>query len=355
MTGWRPRSDLMTERVFGMAAVVAIASAALTGVRASGQTATAGSGTSRSAAKRWTVRTPWGDPDLQGTWTSDSENGVPFERPEQFAGQATVAGEELDQLLEQRAAQRSQSAPLAGGVTGAGPTHWYENWGAKSARTSMVIDPADGRVPPLTREAQDRAAARTAARAGRGPADSYEDRSLWDRCITRGVPNVMFPTIYNNNSRIVQGPGYVALTYEMIHETRIIPLDGRPHLNGRVRGYLGDARGHWEGGALVVDTTNFSQKTNYRGSGETLHLIERFTRIDAGTLRYEVTIDDPHTFTRPWTAALNLTPQADLFEYACHEGNYGLHNILTAGRAEDKAAAESGRAPSQVDTRGEER
>lgn len=313
-------------------------------------------GKSRNAAKAWTQgRTPWGDPDLQGVWTSDSENGVPFERPERFAGKSALDGQELDQLLEQRAAQRVQNAPLAGGITGAGPVHWYENWGAKSARTSMIVDPADGRVPPQTDEETRRAAARVAARAGRGPADSYEDRSLWDRCITRGVPNVMFPTIYNNNSRILQGPGYVALTYEMIHETRIIPLDGRQHVAPTIRGYLGDARGRWEGNTLVVDTTNFSEKANYRGSNETLHLIERFTRAGSGEMRYEVTVDDPHTFTRPWTAALNLTAQSDLFEYACHEGNYGLSNILSAGRAEDREAAAAGRAPSRVDTRGEER
>jgi hypothetical protein len=311
---------------------------------------------SRTPGKAWTPgRTPWGDPDLQGVWTSDSENGVPFERPEQFAGKSALEGQELDQLLEQRAAQRSRNAPLAGGITGAGPTHWYENWDAKSARTSMIVDPADGRVPPQTDEGRRRAAALAAARAGRGPADSYEDRSLWDRCITRGVPNVMFPTIYNNNSRIVQGPGYVAVTYEMIHETRIIPLDGRQHIHPSIRGYLGDARGRWEGGTLVVDTTNFSDKTNYRGASSTLHLIERFTRTGANEMRYEVTVEDPQTFTRPWTAALNLTAQSDLFEYACHEGNYGLSNILSAGRAEDRDAAAAGRAPSQVDTRGEER
>ncbi len=345
----------MTERLYTRMAAVAIVAASLTTARVSGQAAPPAA-KSKTAAKAWTPsRTPWGDLDLQGIWTSDSENGVPFERPEQFAGRPTLEGEQLEQLLEQRAAQRSQNAPLAGGITGAGPTHWYENWGAKSSRTSMVIDPADGRVPPLTPEAEQRAAARNDARRGRGPADSYEDRSLWDQCITRGVPNVMFPTIYNNNSQIIQGPGYVALTYEMIHETRVIPLDGRPHVGSRIRGYLGDARGHWEGNTLVVDTTNFSEKTNYRGSSDTLHLIERFTRVDANTLRYEMTVDDPHTFARPWTAALNLTPQAGLFEYACHEGNYGLRNILSAGRAEDKAAAESGRAPSQADTRGEER
>ena len=300
--------------------------------------------------------TPWGDPDIQGTWSSDEEAGVPFERPAQFAGKQVLVGAELDQVLEQREEQRAQSAPVVGGNTGAGPTHWYENWSRSSPRTSLVIDPADGHVPPPTPEAQQRQAERAQARArtGRGTSDSYEDHSLYDRCITRGLPGVMFPTIYNNNSRIVQGPGYVAITYEMIHETRLVPLDGRPHLTPNIRTLMGDARGHWEGNTLVVDTTNFTDRTNYRGSGETLHLIERFTRGDANVLRYEVTIDDPHTFTRPWTAALNLTAASHLFEYACHEGNYAMSNMLSAARSEEKVAAREGRAARQADT-GEER
>ena len=306
------------------------------------------------AAGPVTPKTPWGDPDLQGVWTSDAENGVPFERPAAFGTKAVLEGDELEQVLDQRAEQRSAGAPVVGGETGAGPTHWYEHWTSKSNRTSMIVDPPDGRVPPLTAEAEQRAAARAALRAGRGPSDSWEDRSLWDQCITRGVPNVMYPTIYNNNTRIVQAPGYVAITYEMIHETRIVPLDGRPHVGDKVRGYLGDARGHWDGSTLVVDTTNFSSKTNYRGSSETLHLIERFTRV-GGAVRYEMTIDDPHTFTRPWTAMLNLEAQkADMFEYGCHEGNYAMPHILSGARADEAAAKVEGRAP-RTDGVGEER
>jgi hypothetical protein len=286
-------------------------------------------------------RTPWGDPDLQGVWTSDEESGVPFERPNGLGSKDVLEGEELDRVLEQREQQRAENAPLAGGETGAGPTHWYENWGRKSPRTSMVIDPADGRIPALTDEAQRRQASRAQdrARSGRGPSDSWEDRSLYDRCITRGLPAVMFPTIYNNNTRLVQGPGYVAITYEMIHETRLVPLDGRAHVSPHLRTFLGDARGHWEGDTLVVDTTNFTDRTNYRGSGETLHLIERFTRADEKGLRYEVTVNDPDTFLKPWTAALNLTPTSNLFEYGCHEGNYAMKNILSAARSEEKRAA----------------
>jgi hypothetical protein len=169
-----------------------------------------------------------------------------------------------------------------------------------------------------------------------------EDLSLWDRCITRGLPAVIFPTVYNANARIVQAPGYVAITYEMIHETRLIPLDKSSHVSPTLRQYFGDSRGRWEGDTLVVDVTNFTSKVNYRGSAETLHLTERFKRIDANTLRYEVTFDDPQTWTRPWTAVLDLKPQSEsMYEYACHEGNYAMRNMLTGSRAAEKAASEA--------------
>jgi hypothetical protein len=277
-------------------------------------------------------RTPWGDPDLQGVWSSDEEAGVPFERP---VGQtkARLDGMELDALLEEREHQRADTARVIGGVTGGGPVHWFENWGRTSARTSLVIDPADGHVPALTPEAQKRQERRRMGGSfGTGPFEKADDFSLYDRCITRGLPSAMFPAIYNNNTRIVQSPGYVALTHEMIHETRLVPLDGRPFQSERIRGYLGDARGWWEGETLVVETRNFSEKTNYRGSGAGLRLVERFRRVHKG-IRYEVTVDDPHTFTRQWTVALNLTPGGGLFEYACHEGNYAMRNMLSAARA----------------------
>jgi hypothetical protein len=284
-------------------------------------------------------RTPWGDPDLQGTWTSDGDAGVPFERPTEFGAKQTLEGDELADVLDQREAQKQESAPVAGGITGAGPTHWYENWTGRSPRTSLVIEPADGRVPPITAEGRAKAAARDAARKGRGPADSWEDRSLWDRCITRTLPNVMFPTLYNNNVRIIQGPGYVAITHEMVHDTRIVPLDGRAPLSAKIRQYMGESRGRWEGNTLVVDVTNFTDHTNYRGSGDTLHLIERYTRVSPDAIRYEVTVDDPHTFAARWTAALNLTAQGEMYEYACHEGNYAMRNILSGARADERAAA----------------
>ncbi len=165
-----------------------------------------------------------------------------------------------------------------------------------------------------------------------------EDLSLWERCISRGIPGAMFPTVYNANLRIVQAPGAVAITYEMIHDTRVIPIGAAAHVGTPIRGYNGDARGHWEGNTLVVDTTNFSDKTNFRGSRETLHMIERFTR-DGDGIAYEVTVDDPTVWTKPWTAALTLLKQPDdsLFEYACHEGNNSMRNILSGSRAAEKA------------------
>ena len=288
---------------------------------------------SKTTATLAVPRTPWGDPDLQGIWSSDEEAGVPFERP---MGQTKpkLDGMELELLLEEREHQRLDSATAIFGLTGGGPPHWYENWGRKSARTSIVIDPADGRVPALTAEAQARQARRPNPMGsfGAGPFERPEDFSLYDRCITRGLPAVMFPAIYNNNTRIVQSPGYVALTHEMIHETRVVPLDQRRFPGGRVRGYLGDSRGWWEGDTLVIETRNFSDKTNYRGAGAHLRLTERFRRTQKG-LRYEVTVEDRRTFTRPWTAALNLRPGRGLFEYACHEGNYAMRNMLSAARA----------------------
>jgi len=262
------------------------------------------------------------------------------ERPAELGEKASLSAAEFEQVLDEREAQRAERAPTLGGVTGAGPTHWFEDWGQKSNRTSLVIDPPNGRVPPLTPEAQrERRGFGPAGSFGNGPFNSYTDFATWDRCITRGVPAVMFPMIYNNNSRITQAPGFVAITYEMVHETRIIPLERRPHLSEGLRQWLGDPRGYWDGDTLVVESTNFSNKTNYRGSGETLKLVERFRRVDGKGLRYEVTVDDSKTFTRPWTAALNLQPAVEMYEYACHEGNYAMRNMLSAARAAERAAA----------------
>ena len=297
------------------------------------------------------LRTPWGDPNIQGIFTTDDELGVPFERPEQFSGRALVTDEEFAQRATQ--AERLEEADreefvvprTVGGPEGAGgtgpPSHWLER-GKPSHRTSVIIDPADGRIPFLNDEARQRSASAVNARtSGRRPFDGPEAMDLYNRCITRGFPHVIFPTIYNNTSQIVQGPGYVAIRYEMIHDARVIPLDSRPHLSSAIRSYFGDSRGRWEGDTLVVDVTNFpANLINYRGAGAFLHVTERFRRMDANTVQYEVTVEDPKTFSRPWTAALTLrkdTRQVQIPEYACHEGNYAMTNILSGARAEEKA------------------
>jgi hypothetical protein len=200
----------------------------------------------------------------------------------------------------------------------------------------MVIDPPDGRVPALSVAARTRQQRAVRGSFGSGPWNSHEDFTLYDRCITRGVPNAIYPAVYNANTRLVQSPGFVAISYEMIHETRVVPIDSGPHLPPHLRQYLGDARGHWEGDTLVIRTTNFNGRSSYRGSSDTLILTERFRRVDADTLRYEMTVEDPATWARPWTAALNLTPQPDeMYEYACHEGNNAMRNMLSAARAVD--------------------
>ena len=294
-------------------------------------------------------RTAWGDPDIQGFWSYNDDVNTPFERPGELSGKVEFGDEELAAVLEERARRNVERAPTIGGETGAGPTHWYEFWNAKSTRTSKVIDPLDGRVPALTPDAQKRATARAAALKGRGPADSWTDRSLGDRCIVSrgGWPHVIVNAgSYGNIVRIIQSPGFVVITHEMIHETRIIPVDGRPHVSQGIRQYLGDSRGHWEGDTLVVEVTNFSDKTDFRGSRETLRLVERFSRVDGNSMNYTVTIDDPSTFTKPWTIGVPLQSdreQTEIFEYACHEGNYAMRNILSGASADEQAAATRGK------------
>jgi hypothetical protein len=210
-----------------------------------------------------------------------------------------------------------------------------------------VIDPPDGKLPPLAQQRPSAGRGRAGgggtfaglgAFGGTAIFNGPEDLSLWERCISRGIPGAVFPTVYNANMRIVQSPSAVAITYEMIHDTRVIPIGTTAHVGTAIRGYHGDARGRWDGNTLVVDTTNFNDKTNFRGSRETLHIIERFTREGDG-INYEVTVDDPTVWTKPWTAALTLARQPDdsLFEYACHEGNNSMRNILSASRAAEKA------------------
>jgi len=290
-------------------------------------------------AKPFSARTAWGDPDLQGVW--DYKTITPLERPAAMGDRQFLNDAEVQQL-ESRAARRLDQPPDENTPVGTIHAPYWTDAGRKvdeDRRTSLIVDPPDGRVPPMTPEAQQRLAMRRTG--GRdGGADGPESRSSLERCITQGLPSATLPTLYNNNIRIVQGPGYVAITHEMVHDTRIIPLDGRARLSPKVHQWIGDSRGHWEGNTLVVDTANFSDKTNYRGSGATLHLVERFTRTAKDGVEYRVTVDDPTTWTKPWTVELRMrTSEGDLYEYACHEGNYGLHNILEVARDAEKAAA----------------
>jgi hypothetical protein len=285
-------------------------------------------------------RTPWGDPDLQGTYTNTYENGTPLERPDEFAGRKLedITGEELANI--KRATQKRTIAAFLG------PEHAPDNWWQdnlfleRGSQAWFVVGPPDGKIPPLTPDAQGKAAARAAARKAstRGPADSYEDRSLYDRCITRGLPGSMMPAIYGNQYQIVQAPGYVAILYEMIHETRVIPLDGRPQIGKGIRHDMGEARGRWEGDTLVLTTTNFKERSVYRNANpETLTLVERFQRVAPDKVRWTVTVNDPATWTKPWTFSMPLTADPNpLPLYECHEGNYGLKNILSAARAAER-------------------
>jgi hypothetical protein len=295
-------------------------------------------------------RTPWGDPDLQGTYSNSNESGIPMQRPPELAGKRLdeVTPAELAKLVERRREQQQQVARVIGGTsdndTGAGPSHWYENYNAKNSRAWMISDPPDGQMPALTDEAVQRAAAVRAARRGGdgyylGPFDGPEDLSLYVRCITRGIPGSMMPAIYGNSYQIVQAPDYVAIRYEMVHETRIIPLDRRPHVSGKLDLYMGDARGHWEGDTLVVETTNFLEKSAYGGASDHLKTTERFRLVKPGVIDWSMTFDDPRTWVRPWTFGMQLTRNdaEPVFEYACHEGNQGLEGILSAARAQERA------------------
>jgi hypothetical protein len=287
-------------------------------------------------------RTPWGDPDIQGTWTTDDTIGVPVERPPALGDKLFLTDEDLAERARQREAARRGAA---GGGAGVGPPdHWGESASKPVRQTSFVVDPPNGRIPEVTPEAQKRAAGRDRGSFGTGPFNRPEDLTNFDRCISRGVIGSLLPRPYGNGLDIVQAPGVVAIRYEMIHEPRIIPLSSTPHVGQGIRQYMGDARGHWEGDTLVVVTRNFTDKMSigFNGNGlrhsEAMTLVERFTRVDAGTIQWEVTVDDPKTYTRPFKIATPIRLQNDyqVHEYACHEGNYGMRNILSAARADDQ-------------------
>ena len=301
---------------------------------------------------RWAVpRTVDGQPDLQGTWAND--NATPLERPAEFAGRTSLTDAEVATLKARSARLFNGDGDAAFGdtlfstllanpdkfVSVDGRTGDYNQFWLPDRvfdhRTSLIVDPPDGRIPALTPAAQRRLAAEAAARPvlPAGP----EDRSLSERCITFGVPRVQ--AAYMSYYQIVQSRDTVVFRMETIHDARVIPLDGRPHVDGRIRHWLGDSRGHWEGDTLVVDTTNFAPTSNFRGSHENLRLIERFTRVNADQLRYEFTVADDTTWVRPWTAMIPLQrSRSPIFEYACHEGNLGLAGILAGSRAEERAA-----------------
>jgi len=284
-----------------------------------------------------TLLTSWGDPDLQGQW--NSQTSTPLQKPLEgpLAGRDTLTEEEAKTFEDSNRA--SFDLPPGEGSVGTYNTFWRDI-GKPLTRTSLIIDPPDGRIPPLSAEGEARISAERAERRTRGPStspDTYKDLSPWTRCISRGWNGI--GSWYSSNYKILQSPGYVVVFQELIHEARIIPLDGRPHLQS-IPQWMGDSRGRWEGATLVVETTNFDPQTNYQGSRDTLHLTERYTRIDENTIDYQFTVEDPHTFTESWTVARPMTRISEgvsIFEYACHEGNYAMEGILAGARAEERA------------------
>ena len=297
-------------------------------------------------------RTVDGHPDLQGIW--DFRTITPLERPEELAGKEFLTVEEAAlferETLARRDAERRDEDPSREGFVNGAPVtadlaraynqFWFDRGTSvlEDKRTSLIVDPPDGRIPARTDDGDRRAAMRRAAgeRAAIGP----EDRGVAERCIlgfNSGPP--MNPSAYNNNVQVFQVPGYIVLLNEMVHNARIIPVDGRPHLGSDIRQWVGDSRGHWDGDTLVVETSNFTEKTNFRGSGRNMRLVERFTRVGEDTLLYDYTIDDPESFERPWSVSVPMKrAELPLFEYACHEGNYGMPGSLSGARAIERAA-----------------
>jgi hypothetical protein len=297
----------------------------------------------KPVAKQWVApKTPDGQPDIQGIWTNPTI--TPFERPADLGTKAVLSNDEIA-AAEKKAAETNVDKPPAKGDVGTYNEVWFDR-GSKVVSThqsSLVVEPATGRVPikPEAEAVRDYNAAHNS--------DTYENMSVWDRCITRGVPGGMFPAAYNNAYQIIQTPGHVTILYEMIHETRIIPIGNSPHLPGTVKEWNGDSRGHWEGNTLVVDITNFNGKGWMGTAGsagrlkgilesQALHVVERFTRTDENTIMYEARIEDPNAYAAPWKVRIPLSrdPEYKIYEYACHEGNDAVANVLRGGRAADK-------------------
>jgi len=299
----------------------------------------------KPSAKSFTPpRTPDGQPDMQGIWS----NAIltPLERPADLKDKAFFTKEEasayVKRTIEQNNKDKRDGSGTDADVARAYNDFWWDRGTgiAKTLRTSLIVDPLDGRIPALTPLAQKRAEQVKEARRLH-PADGPEDRPVGERCIllnSAGPP--MMPSAYNNNYQVVQTAQTFVILNEMVHDARVIPLDGRPHVPQNIRLWMGDSRGHWDGNTLVVDTTNFTNQTPFRGSGPNLHLTERFTRMDAETLLYEFTVDDPESFARPWTAAIpSVRTTGPILEYACNEGNYGMTGLLSAARAEEKKSS----------------
>ncbi|HEY6341387.1 MAG TPA: hypothetical protein VIY49_07850 [Bryobacteraceae bacterium] len=319
---------------------------------AQGAKAAAPAATTSPTAKTWTSpKTPWGDPDLQGTWTSDDCIGTPMSRPANLGDRLYDTEQELSQRekqLENQQQNDSQEFVAPNQRVGTGPpNHWGERARRPCKQTSLVVDPLNGRMPDLTAKARTIPIPEGAA-INDPKADSWEDFSYYIRCISRGVTGSILPVPYGNGQEIVQAPGYVSIMQEMVHEARVIPLNGRPHASSSVRSYMGDPRGHWEGNTLVVETTNFlGNRTGIQGNGngtptsDALRLIERYMRTGPNEIRYEVTVDDPKTFVRPFKISFPITQEPGYrnFEYACHEGNYAMFDSLSGARALEKKAA----------------
>jgi hypothetical protein len=334
----------MLKSLFTALAMVSIAS-----IASAGQAPAKAAAPSTSSKPYSPPKTPWGDPDLQGNYTNKYEQGTPFERPAELEGKtlADINAKELAEIIQKRQQRAIDNAPfLSGDPTGtiAGPMEFRDIYEvAKASRAWFVTDPPDGKIPAMVPEARQRIAARrpTGSSFSNGVYDSYENLSLYDRCITRGYPSSMLPAIYGDSYQIIQGPGVVAIRIEMIHETRVIPLGAQPHASKGIELDMGDPRGHWEGNTLVVETTNFRDRTIYRnGNPATFKLVERFTPTSKTSLEWTVTVDDPATWTKPWSFSMPLTVNDDepIYEYACHEGNYAMKNILSGSRLADAAA-----------------
>jgi hypothetical protein len=317
---------------------VAILLAAPTSVAAQAKDSAEASA-ARHMDPNWNVpRTTWGHPDLEGIWTTDDMRGVPMSRPQQFGSRMYLTDEEF----AARAQQRDTAREIDDARTG---TFRNEEGTRDFGYTSRVIDPPDGRMPDLTAAAQARRASQPRGSFGLGPWEKVQDFSLYDRCITRGAVGSLMPAVYGNGARILQTPDSVVISYEMVHDTRVIPLDNRPHVADGLQLWMGDSRGRWDGDTLVIESRNFTDRTAVGGAphSEQLRMVERFTRIDPEMIDYEVRIDDAATFTQPWTMRMTLTSQPgyQIYEYGCHEGNNAMRNVLSAERAYDTAAAEA--------------